>query len=232
MVLFGCMARIELLILVILFLLLSKNNSTHVKVYHYTIDHWRVSVKGEQQCGSNFTCDWTHSSSMEELKYMYGNATLLRAANQSDSDKEIDVSVYNIHWLQEKTKKHFPAVCELPTMLTVGESEESKIRNHALFETSFKHYDGYSTTHPDSNIPRAYDSAYLNASQFFNGGALLNFSSLIKAGSYVASDCHFRESANSKRDHVVIAIRKAGFRVEGLGKCMHTTNKEGNTDRS
>ena len=99
------MARIELLILVILFLLLSKNNSTHVKVYHYTIDHWRVSVKGEQQCGSNFTCDWTHSSSMEELKYMYGNATLLRAANQSDSDKEIDVSVYNIHWLQEKNKE-------------------------------------------------------------------------------------------------------------------------------
>jgi cobalamin biosynthesis Co2+ chelatase CbiK len=44
---------------------------------------------------------------------------------------------------------------------------------------------------------------------------------------YVAGDCHKRDNANSNRDNVVYQIRKAGFRVEGLGRCMHTKNPEG-----
>jgi hypothetical protein len=43
----------------------------------------------------------------------------------------------------------------------------------------------------------------------------------------VSGDCHKRDNANSNRDNVVYQIRKAGFRVEGLGRCMHTKNPEG-----
>ena len=100
-------------------------------------------------------------------------------------------------------------------------------RYHGLFDPTFKNFDGYSTTHPASNIQRVYAQAFLNASDFISLDKMQNFSSLIKAASYVAGDCHKRDSANSNRDHIVHRIRRAGFRVEGLGRCMHTTNPEG-----
>ncbi len=54
----------------------------------------------------------------------------------------------------------------------------------------------------------------------------VNFSSLIKAGTYVASDCHKRDSANSNRDWYIQQLRNAGFRVDGLGRCMHSIGPE------
>lgn len=43
----------------------------------------------------------------------------------------------------------------------------------------------------------------------------------------VAKDCHKGDTANADRDGVVQKIRTAGFRVEGLAKCMRTNNPEG-----
>jgi hypothetical protein len=44
----------------------------------------------------------------------------------------------------------------------------------------------------------------------------------------VASDCHKRDSANANRDSVVGEIRRVGFRVDGLGRCMRSaTGPEG-----
>jgi hypothetical protein len=64
-----------------------------------------------------------------------------------------------------------------------------------------------------------YIEAFLNESDFL---PTKNFSSLIKGGSYVASDCHRRDSANSNRDQIIQLIRNEGFRIDGLGRCMHT----------
>jgi hypothetical protein len=45
----------------------------------------------------------------------------------------------------------------------------------------------------------------------------------------VASDCHKRDGANANRDGIVQLLRTEGFRVDGLGRCMHTnTGPEGN----
>lgn len=55
-----------------------------------------------------------------------------------------------------------------------------------------------------------------------------NFSAQIKGASYVASDCHKRDGANANRDGIVQLLRNEGFRVDGLGRCMHTnTGPEG-----
>ena len=215
-----------------LFLALSASTSKpkHVKVFHFTIDYWRLSVEGLHDCGSDIVCEWAYSSDLKHLRRIFKNSTTsshLAQLFDDDHDKLITVSVYNIHSWLEKQREHGPAICELPTTLTIAESEESRVRYHKLFDPSFKLFDGFSTTHPSSNITRVYESAYLNTSQFINEGKLHNFSTLIKAAAYVAGDCHKRDNANSNRDTVVLKIRKAGFRVEGLGRCLHTVNPEG-----
>jgi hypothetical protein len=127
--------------------------------------------------------------------------------------------MYNIHSWWEKTRDPKPAICELHTNLTMAETEESFVRYGYLFDAAFKNFDGYSSTHPHSNLQRIYLETFLNESHFL---PLRNFSSLIKAASYVASDCHRHDSANANRDNVVRLIRGEGFRVDGLGRCMHT----------
>jgi hypothetical protein len=219
-------ALLHLLLLILPILYLSENSlkKAHVKVFHFTIDYWRLSVEGDQQCGSDLTCEWTYSDDLKKLRNKFLNMT----ADQNDRDqKATTVSVYNIHSWLERQKSRGPMLCELPTSLTLAETEESRTRYHGLFDSTFKHFDGFSSTHPSSNVQRVYESAYLNETQFINNGKLHNFSTLIKAAAYVAGDCHKRDNANSNRDHVVHEIRKAGFRVEGLGRCMHTVNPEG-----
>jgi hypothetical protein len=122
------------------------------------------------------------------------------------------VALYNIHYLWEKFRDTKPAACELNTELMMAESEETRIRYAQLFDQSFKNFDGYSTTHTSSHVPRVYIEAVLNDTHFLS---LRNFSSLVKGGSYVASDCHRRDSANLNRDSVVHQIRLNGFRVDG-----------------
>jgi hypothetical protein len=207
-------------------LYLSENSlkKAHVKVFHFTIDYWRLSVEGDQQCGSDLICEWTYSDDMNKLRNKFLNMT----ADRNDRDqKATTVSVYNIHSWLERQKSRGPMLCELPTSLTLAETEESRTRYHGLFDSTFKHFDGFSSTHPSSHVQRVYESAFLNETQFINNGNQHNFSTLIKAAAYVAGDCHKRDNANSNRDHVVHEIRKAGFRVEGLGRCMHTVNPEG-----
>lgn len=225
------MIALLLLILSLLPLLnLSESNleKAHVKVFHFTIDYWRLSVEGNQQCGSDLTCEWTYSDDMRSLSNKFKNMSLSAVADQPKMDQKVTtVSVYNIHSWLERQKGRGPMLCELPTSLTLAETEESRIRYHGLFDSTFKHFDGFSSTHPSSNVQRVYESAYLDRSQFINDGKLHKFSTMIKAAAYVAGDCHKRDNANSNRDHVVHEIRKAGFRVEGLGRCMHTVNPEG-----
>jgi hypothetical protein len=150
--------------------------STAVKVFYYTIDYWRPRVEGFQNCGSDLTCEWTSADNLKLLRNKYTNST----------HNELSISVYNIHSWWERQKQHGPAICDLPTTLTLAESEESKVRYHSLFDPTFKHFDGFSTTHPSSDIQRVYDSVFLNNSQFINDSKMHNFSTLIKAATYVA----------------------------------------------
>jgi hypothetical protein len=138
--------------------------------------------------------------------------------------RTITVSLYNIHYLWEKMRDTKPSYCELNTDLMMAESEETKVRYAQLFDASFKNFDGFSTTHTSSSVPRVYIEAVLNDSHFL---PINNFSSLVKAASYVASDCHRRDTANANRDSVVHQIRMNGFRVDGLGRCMHSIGPEG-----
>jgi hypothetical protein len=96
-----------------------------------------------------------------------------------------------------------------------------------LFDAGFPHFDGNSTTLPSSSVQRHYPEAALNESTLSTN--LLNFTSLVKAGSFVASDCHGGDGANANRNEVIRDIRNAGFRVDGLGKCMRSYGPEGIT---
>eukprot|EP00606_Chrysophyceae_sp_TOSAG23-5_P000733 GSChrysophyteH2.ASY1.ANO1.153.1 assembled CDS len=135
-------------------------------------------------------------------------------------NNSISVGLYNIHSLWEKKRDHYPSSCELRTNLSIAESEESSVRYGHLFTPSFKNFDGYSTISPHAHIQRVYRESMMSTTDFIE--PVKNFSSLIKGASYVASDCHGRDAANANRDSVVIDIRNAGFRVDGLGRCLKT----------
>ena len=194
-----------------------------VRVYHFLVNHWGISSDGLQSCGPDIRCEWSYADHIARLK-QYQAAHL--PSYQSDHiagsirNSTITVAVYNIHSWWEKKRDHRPASCELRTNLTLAESEESKVRYNHLFEPSFKFFDGTSTTHPLSSVQRIYNEARINSSDFVD--TYYKFSSLIKGASYVASDCHKRDSANANRDSVVGEIRRAGYRVDGLGRCMHS----------
>ena len=193
-----------------------------VKVYHFMVPHWGVSSDGLQECGPELRCEWSHADHIARLKQYYTahESSFLPSASDGTNNGTITVSVYNIHSWWEKKREHRPASCELKTNLTLVESEESRVRYNHLFEPSFKFYDGTSTTHPTSSVQRIYHEVRINSSDFIQD--YYNFSSLVKGASYVASDCHKRDSANANRDNVVGEIRRAGFRVDGLGRCMRS----------
>ena len=204
-----------------------------IKVYQFTINYWREGVEGLQRCGPQMRCEWTYSDNLKVLRQRFYNASLqLRASRAAaaaaaaaavaaapvsvvpDGKKRgrpVTLAVYNIHSWWERMKEHGPALCDLPTTLHLAESEESRVRYHGLFDPTLKLFDGYSTTHPASHVQRVYDGAFLNATQFLE--PMHNFSSLIKAGSYVAGDCHKRDSANANRDHYVYLLRKVRTRL-------------------
>ena len=186
-----------------------------VKVFHFILKHWGESVIGMQDCG-DIACEWLHA---EHIKHLRDNLYFTPSAFEGLDT--ITVSLYNIHAWWERARDTKPAYCELTTNLTIAETEESKVRYHQLFDQSFKHFDGYSSTSPSAPVQRVYIEAYLNSSIFFKAR---NSSNLIKGASYVASDCHRRDSANADRDTVVQRIRDQGFRVDGLGRCMHTNS--------
>ena len=47
----------------------------------------------------------------------------------------------------------------------------------------------------------------------------LNFTDMIKGASFVASNCAYH-----LRNSLVVGLRDMGFRVDGLGQCLHTQN--------
>ena len=182
--------------------------SSHFKrvdVHHFIFNSW-ISMKGEetQQCGQ-LECHWTYFDKLRNESY-----------DQSRSSEVSQVAVYNIHSWYEATNKTKPDRCNLPP-LSLAESEESTTRfGSIIFDKSFRHFDGFSTTNPASHVPRVYE-IYRN---FTKSDLLpeLPFNSLIKGASYVARDCHELDSfANSNRDKVVLKMRELGFRVDGLG---------------
>jgi hypothetical protein len=189
-----------------------------VKVLHFILPHWGESRAGLQDCG-DIACDWTHSEHIKQLK------DNLYFTEPRDGLETLSLSLYNLHSLWERARITHPMHCELKTNLTMTETEESKVRYGYLFDQGFQNFDGYSSTSPDSAVQRVYAEAHLQNSSFLPAR---NFSSLIKGASYVASDCHRHDSANADRDSVVHRIREAGFRIDGLGRCMHTnTGPEG-----
>jgi Glycosyltransferase family 10 (fucosyltransferase) C-term len=193
-----------------------------VKVYHFMVPHWGVSSDGVQDCGPDMRCEWSYADTIAKLKQYFAahEASFLPPAPDGSRNGTITMSVYNIHSWWEKKREHRPATCELRTNMTLVESEESRVRYNHLFEPSFRYYDGTSTTHPSSSVQRIYHEVRINSSDFVQ--EFYNFTSLVKGASYVASDCHKRDSANANRDNVVGEIRKAGFRVDGLGRCMRS----------
>lgn len=118
----------------------------------------------------NLNCYWTYSDHLKTLRERF---------DQMKHDSSvITLQLANIHSWWEKQRSHKPAICELPTNLTMIESEESRVRFNYLFEPSFKWFDGSSTTHPSSSVQRVYVDSYmddLNVSMPLN-----NFTSLVK----------------------------------------------------
>jgi hypothetical protein len=96
-----------------------------------------------------------------------------------------------------------------------------------VFQPAFKNFDGFSTTgpYPTSSVQRVYKEAYLSNSSWFL--PLAPFNDLIKAGTFVSSHCLRADKPNSKRDSIVRAIRTGGFRIDGLGNCLRTNEKDG-----
>eukprot|EP01031_Cornospumella_fuschlensis_P037806 gene37806-45928_t len=188
-----------------------------VKVFHYIIPHWGTSFQGVVPCGSTY-CEWLNSEHIKSLR----NNLLYSTEHVMFGKPLTTLSVYNIHSVWEKTRDSHPAICELPTNLTFAESEESWVRYSPLLDGGAKHFDGLSTTHPKkSTVQRIYKETYLDSEELAKY-PLGNFSSLVKGSSYIASDCHRRDSANANRDGVVQELRDLGLRIDGLGRCMHT----------
>jgi hypothetical protein len=154
-----------------------KDHHYRVQAFQFTINYWRVGLEGEQNCGPELSCVWTNSDNLQVLKQRYHNVTNawkssiigskngptanVAAHHKKKQSRPITIGVYNIHSWWERMKQHGPAVCELPTLLNIAESEESRVRYHMLFDPTFKYFDAYSTTHPESHIQRAYDGAYI-----------------------------------------------------------------------
>lgn len=190
-----------------------------VKVFHFLIAHWGQSHHGSIPCG-NIYCEWVVSDHIKHLRDNLKTFTPHIIHNAPVTT----LSMYNIHSWYEKVRDTKPAICELKTNLTMAETEESFVRYSGLFDQAFKNFDGFSSTHPTAAVQRIYKDALFNVSDLVQ---VQNFSSLIKGASYVASDCHRHDHANARRDDVVREIRKLGFRVDGLGRCLHSEGPEG-----
>lgn len=217
--------KIYLYIVSLLCKIFVSSTKTHfVYVYHFMVPHWGSSHEGIYDCSgidSNLHCEWTQSDHAKVL-----HERLARKQISFDhTNTSVTLSLYNIHSLWEKMRWVHPAICELPTNFTMAESEESSVRYKQLFDASFKNFDGLSTTSPTADVQRVYWEAFLYELNVSH--PIGNFSSLVKGSSYVASDCHRHDKANANRDGVVHALRQAGIRIDGLGRCMKSHNTEG-----
>ena len=190
-------------------------NFIRVKVLHFLLPIWGNSKSDDFSCERHVKCEWIVSDS---IPYFHSNS-ITDSNHHHHHHPVVTVGLYNIHSLWEKFRVLKPQVCKLPTNITMYETEESHVRYGWYYDNSQPHFDAYSSTHPNSDVQRVYQAAFLNQTDFL---PLKNFSSLIKGGSYVASDCHRNDGANSHRDEVVLQLRSLGLRVDGLGNCLRT----------
>jgi hypothetical protein len=197
-----------------------KHEKVAVKVFHYILNHWGKQQTADFSCHARVNCEWVSATELTELGHM---AQAAMDAHSSSQIPLVSVSMYNIHSLWETHQSSEPQICQLSTNLSMFETEESKIRFSWLTDGAQKYFDGYSSPHPDSSVQRIYDEAYLDESTLF---PLKDFSSLVKAGAFIASDCHewANDHANGHRNTIVTDLRTDGFRIDGLGKCLHTDN--------
>ena len=187
-----------------------------VHVLYYAANNWvDAVVNGAQPCQGVRRCEWTQSPHVHQLKEKFHREVLPDATT-------ISVAVFHVHSLRDKLNSRYPLNCDWRTNLTLGCSEESGVRYGHLFNATFPNFDGFSSYHPRSSVQRIQHVAYFKEGEL--RPTLHNFSSLIKAGSYVAKDCHTKggDRANANRDQVVLSIRQAGFRIDGLSKCMRS----------
>lgn len=191
-----------------------------VDIFHIIDNEKWGEVDGSALQG-NFSCSIpcrlhssdTKDSFMDTVKKKFD---LLNSGGRANA---ITVSMYNIHtWKMLAPSPYRPDKYSLPTTLTVAESEESHGRFKHLFDTSFPHFDGWSTTHPQASIRRYYIRG-LNSTDFL---PMPPYRSLVKGAAYVASTCH----RGSKRDSVVKELSQH-IRVDSLGKCLKTPPREG-----
>lgn len=179
----------------------SRNYTAAVKVFHYILDHWGQSFHGVLPCGDTY-CEWVLADHLKHLR----NNFLYSTPQQLYGQPLTTMAVYNIHTVWERTRDAKPSHCELPTNLSFAETEESWVRYSPLFDAAVKHFDGFSSTHPQrSSVQRIYKEAYLHEKELFVAG---NFSDLVPGASYIASDCHRRDTANANRDSVVQEVRQ------------------------
>jgi hypothetical protein len=147
---------------------------------------------------------------LDALKQKYHDRMNTLTPNQKESTTT--VSLYHIHtWNLLYPKPHGPDKQSLPTDLTMIESEESTHRFQHLFSMAFPLYDGSSTTHPESTIPRTYFRGW-NTSEFLFPRP---YNQLIKGAVFVASTCH-RGDGNTKRMAFVKELMQY-MRVDSLG---------------
>jgi hypothetical protein len=233
------MSRCQLWCIAINLLQLLHTASTQnksVTVLYYVLHHWNDdSINGNFDCG-DIECDWLKSSNMTKLK---------RRFEDSVGRNGTTVALYNTHSLVEKFRVYHPVNCDWQTDLTMATSEEVHVRFDHQFKRMFQNFDGNSTAHPNSTIQRIPNQATMrdgilgqslmneamadrsNATIEDKSSMRYNFSSQIKAASYVASECHKRDGANAKRDEIVAQLRQAGLRVDGLGRCMKSPPSDG-----
>lgn len=197
------------------------NNYTSVfehfnEVHVYHLISWNSGHPREGYQSCDIRCYWHHSPSIQNLSQTL-ESDQLGAHHKDLYSKSINittVSVYNIH--EWKHHDH-PALCMLPTDLTMAESEESKKHRSRREDSSFQNYDGHSTTHSSSTLQRSYKEAVnFHESQLF---PIVPYNKSILGASFLASNC-----VPTFRNNLVKDLRKLDFRVDGLGPCLKTEN--------
>lgn len=146
-------------------------------------------VSGFMNCGQSITCEWRTSIDLKILRHQLINDQKKYQSVPISNNRTnlVTVSVYNAHdWTKNK---HFdgqkPALCFLPTNLTMGESEESLSNRPRDVESSFLNFDGFSTTANTSSLQRIYKEAVRFNESFLMPSPI--YSGMIKGGSFVLS---------------------------------------------
>jgi hypothetical protein len=190
-----------------------------VKVFEYVLEDWGDFSSGTFSCNPGVKCAWGGADDLTKLGHMAHDWT---KSHSSAAIPHFSVAMYSILSLFDKYESAEPQHCQLSTNLTMFNIAEANVRFSWLTDDAYKYYDGYVSTHPNASVQYIDEGAFLDEQTFF---PLKDFNSLVKAGAFIASDCHERHDwdlANAHREDVVRDLRTAGFRIDGLGRCLHT----------